>query len=962
MECFKTEQIFAFAQGRMSGEQALTVEEHLDLCALCRALLAEATRTEKAETQLSGSPQSGAGAASLQLQRGTMLGRYVVLERVGAGGMGVVHAADDPELDRRVALKLIRIDSVGPARQEQAEARLLREAQATARVIHPNVITIHDVGRIGGHVFLAMEFVEGTTLRVHLQEARRDWREVLGLFLQAGRGLAAAHAKGLVHRDFKPDNVLVGRDGRVRITDFGLARIVHDMGDSPEQSPMPDPAGLRGESLTRSDTVLGTPAYMAPEQRRGEASDARSDQFSYCVALYEALYGERPFAGGTPTGGEGPKQLTELRPPRDSAVPSWVQRAIVQGLSASPELRHASMDELLRLLSGSPRSRWQRAGVAAGVGLLLVAGGAALHRSVSRDPCLGSEQALVGIWDAPRKSALQGVFGASPLLFAADAWREVEQTLDAYSRDWVGAHQEACIATRVRGHQTEGILERRVVCLDQRLKELSAVVDMLASGEAQVIENAARAVHGLDSLAPCADISTLASPEPPAADAETQRRLEGIRTRFATVRAKLNAGQVLPSLELATVLAQEARDAGYRPLEAQVLGLLAEAQGQAGRYRDAIKTRHRAVQVAESSREDRQAAESWVGLVRLMSFVKAEMDPDEEYPLHAAAAVKRLGGDPRLEARLASNLVSLHRARGRTEEALTESQRALAMARKSYTDEEPELATALLSAGQMLGMRGQYEEGIPLLREAESIYRKTYGPEHPNLAVVLDSIAVHEVQAGHPERALEYGQRALAIYQRVLGDAHPGTSGSFHNIGGFLLELGRAAESLEAFERATRLREKHLGAQDPKLAASLSGMGRALSKLGRYAEAAEQHQRALAIREQALGPDNSQLAHDLLGLGNGFQGMNAPLRARSPLERALAILERQPAGTMEGRLAEVRFALARVLAAEPRELARARKLAGGAAEYLRKVPARAAELQEVERWLAVNATAKADAH
>jgi tetratricopeptide (TPR) repeat protein len=962
MECFKTEQIFAFAQGRMSGEQALGLEEHLDRCALCRALLAEATRTDKAETQLSGSPRSGAGAASVQLQRGAMLGRYVVLERVGAGGMGVVHAAYDPELDRRVALKLIQIDSVGPARQEQAEARLLREAQATARVIHPNVITLHDVGRIGGHVFLAMEFVEGSTLRVHLQEARRDWREVLGLFLQAGRGLAAAHAKGLVHRDFKPDNVLVGRDGRVRITDFGLARIVHDLGEPPELAPPPEPVGLRGESLTRSDTVIGTPAYMAPEQRRGEASDARSDQFSYCVALYEALYGERPFASDTSAKGEGPRQLPEPRPPRDSAVPSWVQRAIVQGLSASPERRHASMDELLRQLSGSPRARWQRAGVAAGVGLLLVAGGAALHRSVSRDPCGESEQALVGIWDGPRKSALQGVFGASPLPFAADAWREVERTLDAYSRDWVGAHQEACIATRVRGHQTEGILERRVVCLDQRLKELSAVVDMLASGEAQVIENAARAVHGLDSLAPCADISTLASPEPPAADAETQRRLEGIRTRFATVRAKLNAGQVLPSLELATVLAQDARDAGYRPLEAQVLDLLAEAQGQAGGYRDAIKTLHRAIQAAESSRDDRQAAESWVGLVRLQSFVKAETDPDEEYPLHAAAAVERLGGDPRLEARLASNLVSLLRARGRMEEALAESQRALAMTRKSYSADEPELATALLSAGQMLGIRGHYEEGSALLREAESIYRKTYGPEHPNLAVVLDSIAIHEVQAGHPERALEYGQRALAIYQRVLGDAHPGTSGCFHNIGGFLLELGRAASSLEAFERATRLRERHLGAQDPKLAASLSGMGRALSKLGRYAEAAEQHQRALAIREQALGPDNSQLAHDLLGLGNAFRGMNAPRKARPPLERALAILERQPAGTMEGRLAEVRFALARVLAAEPRELERARQLAGVAAESLRKLPARAAELQEVERWLAVHATARADAH
>ncbi|WP_257462181.1 serine/threonine-protein kinase [Archangium lipolyticum] len=916
------------------------MEKHLDDCTVCRALLAEAARASSGpETQPSVPGQPAGGPVQPWLARGALLGRYVVLERIGAGGMGVVHAAYDPELDRRVALKLIRIDSTSPARREQAQAWLLREAQATARVVHPNVITIHDVGRFGEHVFLAMELVDGTTLRAYMasRKERRDWREVLGLFLQAGRGLAAAHAQGLVHRDFKPDNVLVGRDGRVRITDFGLARIAEDLGGPRESVPSPALVNLHGATLTHSNMVLGTPAYMAPEQKRGERSDARGDQYSYCVALHEALYGKRPFTPGAETAG----------------VPAWVHRAILQGLSESPEARHASMDELLQRLTDAPGAKWRRVGVAATAGLVLVAGGAALHRSASGDPCGGSEQALVGVWDAARKSAVQATFAASPLPFAASAWREVERTLDAYARDWVAASHEACVATHVKGHQPERLLDRRVICLDQRLEDLSAVVDTLTAADAQVIQNAVRAAHGLESLAPCADIPTLASPEPPPSDDETRRRMEELRARRAAVRAKLNAGQVKPALELATVVAREAHDVGHGPLEAEVLALLAETQAQARQLREAIRTWHRTIQVAESSRHDRQAAEAWAALVRLHSFEDAGLDPDEEIPRHAAAALKRLGGDARIEATLSRNLVSLHRARGRLTQALEESQRALALARKTYSAEEPELATALLGQGQILGLLGRHEEGLPFLLEAESIYRKTYGPEHPNLAVVLDTLAVHEVQAGNAARALEYVGQAHAIYQRVHGDEHLLTAGTLHNQGGILLELDRAEEALRTFERAARIREKQQGPADPKFAASLSGMGRALAKLGRYQEAAEHHQRAVDIREKALGPESLQVAIDLLGLGRDFVEMNAPRKARAPLERAMAIFARAPAGTEDENLASARFALAQALASEPRDLEKARQLASAALEDYRRLPrTHAPALERLERWLA----------
>src|SRR5262245_37690244 len=209
--------------------------------------------------------------------------------------MGVVYAAYDPELDRRVALKLLHAGGSVEARK-----RLLREAQAMARLAHPNVIAVHDVGTWGDEVFVAMEFVEGPTLAERVRDEEPGWREVLDLYLQAGEGLAAAHVAGIVHRDFKPQNALVGRDGRVRVLDFGLARGTgalppREAEEGPDSGAAP---GLLVTPLTRSGSRMGTPAYMSPEQFEGLPADELSDQFSFCVALYEALYGERPFGGG----------------------------------------------------------------------------------------------------------------------------------------------------------------------------------------------------------------------------------------------------------------------------------------------------------------------------------------------------------------------------------------------------------------------------------------------------------------------------------------------------------------------------------------------------------------------------------------------------------------------------------------------------------------------------------------
>jgi eukaryotic-like serine/threonine-protein kinase len=358
----------SFASGSLSGPSASGVEAHLDGCADCRAVVA-AVAAEGSSPSVGGIPTQldtnlstrSSPSQEMPLRSGEVLGRYVISRVLGVGGMGVVYAAEDPRLGRKVALKLLRptlADSEG-----ERQARLLREAQAMARLSHPNVLPVFDLGTEGGQVFLAMELVEGSTLAAWLKEHERPWRQVLGLFLEAGRGLAAAHRAGLVHRDFKPANVLVGTDGRPRVTDFGLVRV----GAAEESAQAPAPMPGDELALTQAGAVPGTPAYMSPEQLAGRPVDARGDQFSFCVALYEALYGVRPFAADAPP----ESRWTLRRPERDPRLLTSVKAALDRGLALEPAERFASMDALLEALVQAPRSsrRWWALGLAAGLAL-----------------------------------------------------------------------------------------------------------------------------------------------------------------------------------------------------------------------------------------------------------------------------------------------------------------------------------------------------------------------------------------------------------------------------------------------------------------------------------------------------------------------------------------------------------------------------------------------------------------
>jgi len=358
--CPDENQLLMSVKGALATQDREAIELHIDGCEMCRRTLAQLLKT-------SVPPEEGPDEVEWPtplLPRGTNLGRFVLLDCLGKGGMAVVYAAYDPELERKVAIKLLRTDLPGAGSLTDLRAQLLHEAQAMARLSHPNVIVVYDVGTFRDQVFLAMEFIRGPDLRAWLEEHPRSWREILEVFLRAGEGLVAAHRSGLVHRDFKPDNVLVGQDGQVRVTDFGLARALRPA-DS-EGNPSPSATA----PIVQYQPLAGTPLYIAPEQWRGAPADERADQFSFCVALFEALYRQRPYTGRTSASFTGalPEPIEKV------SVPGWIRRVLEHGLRLAPEDRYPSMQHLLDALSTGLRRVRYGARIAAGVFALIVIG------------------------------------------------------------------------------------------------------------------------------------------------------------------------------------------------------------------------------------------------------------------------------------------------------------------------------------------------------------------------------------------------------------------------------------------------------------------------------------------------------------------------------------------------------------------------------------------------------------
>ncbi|WP_158501887.1 tetratricopeptide repeat protein [Vitiosangium sp. GDMCC 1.1324] len=957
--CLEENTLAALGEGRLTPSEREAAVRHIDDCEDCRRLLAVLGHAEESLHAAPGRKQAGEPDESKEVVKplapGNKLGRYMILHPVGTGGMGVVYAAYDSHLDRRVALKLLRPDRLPGSGSSADETRLLREAQALAQLSHPHVVSVFDAGKVEGQVFVAMEFVEGGTLGTWLREQKRTPEEILESFVGAGRGLAAAHAAGFVHRDFKPDNVLVGRDGRVRVTDFGLVRNAGAVPPAASGHELTHPAG----SLTRTGALLGTPAYMAPEQWRGEPADARSDQFSFCVALYEALYGERPYTVAEVSAKDGPP-----RPPAPPAgvtrVPEWVRRPLLRGLAPEPGSRFPSMGSLLEELErgkGVSGRRRVGMGLAAGVLGLAVVGGVMLRDDPGK-ACRGAEQRLVGAWDPARRERVGAAFLATGTPYAQDAWKATQTLLDRYADGWVAMHTDACEATHVRGEQSGELLDLRMQCLAQRREGLKALVDVLATADAKLVETATRAVSALPPLDECASAAALTAPVRPPADPTTRAKVDAVRVKLAEVEAQRAAGRPTEGRKLVQQAMDEARALAYRPLEAEALLALGRLdQGEdARKAEDELQT---AVWTAVAGGHDQVAAEAAISLVQFIGRGLRHHEQGHQWSQFAQAVLQRLGGVPSLEASRLTHLGQLLSDEGRSTEAMEYLQQALALREKLLGPEHPDVAEALSDLATVELAQERLADALQHARRAVEINEKLLGPHHPQVGQALFTLTYVMVTAGKAAEALPYIQRNLSIAEAAYGPEHTVTADALTAVANTLTVLERNTEAVQLYERALAIHERISGPESEAAAAVHTNIGLAYSHLGDYAKDVLHGKRALAIHEKTLAPDHPDLANDAYGIGKAYYEMKDYPQALPYFERALAIAEKHALtdDVVVGRYLRTRITrfLAEVLWVTGRDKPRARKLIVQTVELLRGGgDAMRSDAEEMEAWLATH--------
>ena len=842
-----------------------------------------------------------------ELRRGMTVGRYVVLSKLGQGGMGVVYSAYDPELDRKVAVKVLRHKNKDGTDDLIARTRFLREAQSMAKLQHPNVAAVYDVGAVGDDIFIAMEFIEGVTLRKHLGEDDVQWRDVVPIFVQAGQGLIAAHAAGIIHRDFKPENVMVDQSGRAVVLDFGLARPRSDY-NSKDTVPSEESHASAEVMLTTTGTVMGTPHYMAPEQHRGQAVDERTDQFAFCVALYELLYGRRPF------GGRNAKVLAinvvngRLRTPPNSNVPGRIQRAVLRGLSTDPDERHPSMHALL----GQLKSRRRRigglaiAGIALATGIVAATSGAIIGRGPR--PCAAADAPLEASWNKERRAAVATAFAPHTKADGEATAKRATELLDAYAKTWSAARIEACEAARVHGQQSEEVLEQRYACLDRAQRRFDAVVQVFEGADADVVFGAVRVAHDLPPLDDCADLEGLRRVVPPPDNQADRAEVASIRERLAVLTITADAGSLESARAEADALAARAQVVDYPPVRAEVALQRAKIAQFIGELDTAEKSSEEALLLALEHGHLTALFESLLARAALEGNYRNRFDEAHVYLRRAAAVAERLGGDAQRQASLDVVTARILVSEGRNEEAAERFEaalavakeagtedapgalhtlssygmalikldrhdeasevldRAIAMSRASLGDQHPEVATALLYRARVMSVRREYEDALAAIREARDIIFKTVGEQHTNAASALNAEAIVLDNMGRSEEAAEVLRRAIPIFRTHYGE-HLNLATMLRNLGGTYLRMGEAVQAVEPIKEALGIQAKALGKSSEQVAYSNDLLGESYVALGQLDEAEAALQRSRTILVGVKGVDHPSVGRPMAGLG-----------------------------------------------------------------------------------------------
>jgi len=900
MACPSPQELAESAAGRSPREAEITA--HVAGCEVCGAhfqrLLGEAGTLHAAadpanqdpllRLQQLGRPRAFSGS---KVPRGTLIGRYLVLDVLGEGGMGTVLSAYDPELNRRVAIKLLRVElAEGPGAAKLQEL-LLHEARAMAQLAHPNVVTVHDVGTFRGAIFLAMEWVEGPTLLAWQAEAPRRPREILAHYLAAGHGLAAAHGKGIVHRDFKPANVLLGGDGRVRVSDFGLARVLR-LSESPAAQAR-EPVG-----------VMGTVGYMAPEQVRGKPADARADQFSFCAALYQALYGELPYdASSLERYAQSLKDGTPRPPPPKSRAPRYLRPVLLRGLSVDPEARFASMEALLVALKRDPRQQQQRVAGAALAALAVVGIGLGAHGLLrrERERCARESAGLLSFWSPEARQGLGAHAAKLGLADGASLARRTTTAADRYATTLRQAQTSVCeagrTATDARDTRQLEQLHRQTDCLALSRAQFRRTLGELQHSDLAGFLRGPNLLAGLTPVEDCRDRRA-----PSAADDD-----EALGQKLVKVRLLFEEDRNAQSAEAAQALVAEATAKGAQELAAEARYQQARAAYDDEQPTEIVTQLFRDAQRrAEVAGNDLLAAQA----TDARYWVRCREAPPPgcaELRLDAEAAVERVGA-PRalavnellIEADVDVSAADYPRARA-------EMERAQALLGDADETSQSDVRGQLETLEESIG---DYPKAHALSLQVLAASVRDFGPHHPTTALATANLAQVELYMGDLKAAEAHARQAVADFSAVP-DAEHNTFAPWA-----LSILGRimlASGDVEGSRRALLTVQASENAQ-PGVDSTEAG-----------------------VVHDALG--RAALAQDKAG------------EAAAELEQAVALLSRRPGNRRD--LADARLALARAL--EGSEPARAHQLAEAArAAYAAARDGDKPELAAAERWLSAH--------
>jgi len=783
--------------------------------------------------------------ATLPAPMPTHIDRFVIVRKLGEGGMGVVYYAFDPELERPVALKLLR-PAMRSEHHSQGEARLLREAQAMARLSHPNVVQVFDAGKFADAVFLAMEYVAGRDLRAWLAAEPRSWRQIVGVFLQAGQGLAAAHAAGVIHRDFKPDNVLVGDDGRVRVLDFGLARPprgVPDLEEHIETTPSPK------VTLTQVGSTIGTPAYMSPEQHLCQPADARSDQFAFCVALFEALYGRRPFIGRT---------AAEIRvavfrplelPVEPRRVPGHLRRLLLRGLQRMPDDRYPGMPALLAALAADPARRWRRLGLGGAALTLGFASALGSGYLAAEQRCDHGAERVRKVWDDDRAAAARAAFLATGVAYAAETWPKVQAELDAHAAAWSQHRDEFCAATHLRGEASSELLDLRNRCLDTNLGELDALVSTLVIADATTVERGLQLVSSLTPPGRCADDRFVRERVAPPGEPALADAVARARTHLARAAARREAGRPRDARELASAVRRSSDELDYLPLRAEALLELGRSEEATADYDLARGHLASAYHLALGIAHDTAATDAAIAL-SLVHYRVSRFPEAFAWSEHARSLLQRTGEPPDQRVWYLLYRSYIQTRLSLFPDAVAAASEGLALAEASFPAADPRTARMVAGLAHARWAGGSPDQALVLFQRSQDILRAGVGREHPSLAsagINISSIHLHRHEWSEALAALRPN---IELMERAYGPDSPNVADCLINLSSILAARGELREAVVASERAAAIYLRRSGANGMAGVALLQ-LGELQTQQGRNDAALTTLRRVLSFRRNA---------------------------------------------------------------------------------------------------------------